>query len=187
MHDAALAQRRARSACGSERAPMRRTIDPRTLALPGAIPSGHEVDFRSMTRRPSRRSFAVLVACGASFALHACDGSPSQHDLGGGGAADAAPDQASDAAATSPCDTIGLTGAAPRCKVFAFCSSGDYELDCNRDDARCVCRTVTGKGRSDVAYDPGFCSLPDGDDPSQTSEALAAMFARVVQACEWTP
>ena len=116
--------------------------------------------------------------------LHACDGTAVVDEMDG--AADAAVDQmASEDAAAPPCAPIGVTGTAPRCKVFAFCSDGEHDLDCNRDDARCGCRTVTGKGRADVPYDPAFCSLPDAGDPSATSEGLEALFAAAAQACGW--
>lgn len=118
----------------------------------------------------------VLCACGETAVVDAPrDG------------ADAAADQTAEPAGSDRCDTFGATGVAPRCKIFAFCATGEYAIDCTAGGDLCRCITVTGKGRRDVAYDPAFCALPDGGDPLDTAEALDGLFAAAVRACEWSP
>ena len=134
---------------------------------------------------PRASYLAATIACVVALALDACDVSSAPEDAGG--SPEAGPDQASEASISSPCSTIGVTGEAPRCNVFAYCPTGDYELDCNHDDGRCRCRIVTGKGRAEVAYDPAFCSIPDGGSAAEISAQLAAAFAAATRACEWTP
>lgn len=133
--------------------------------------------------RAARSCPAWLVAI--ALVLHACgdDGTAGERD----DRADAATDATADAAPPPPCSGVGITGTAPSCKVFAFCITGEYALDCTAGDGRCKCITVTGKGRADVAYEPAFCALPDGGDALETAEALDRQFTAAVRACEWTP
>lgn len=144
---------------------------------------GHSAVRERVGQSAARSYPAWLLA--SSIVLHACGDETTRDESEG--PPDAAPDQTSDASVPPPCSGTGITGAAPRCKAFAFCATGEYAIDCTAGDGRCRCITVTGKGRRDVAYDPAFCALPDGGDALETAEALEAVFTAASRACEWSP
>ena len=80
--------------------------------------------------------------------------------------------------AGAACETIGRTGAADTCLLFATCGHRRFELDCSaRFTCLCSEPDVDGGPTKQIAAQPAFCESPSSD--------LRPAFEAARRACAW--
>jgi hypothetical protein len=89
---------------------------------------------------------------------------------------DAGVDAGHDAHDAGACETVGRTGAADTCLLFAYCGHRHFEVDCAARFT-CVCSEpdVDAGSTKTVAAEPIFCGSPTTD--------LGSAFAAARRAC----
>jgi hypothetical protein len=120
----------------------------------------------------------ALVACSEPFVTSEPVVDAAVDDAGiDAGAPDAASehDEHGDGGA---CDTVGRTGAADTCKLFAYCGHRHFEVDCAARFT-CVCSEpeIDGGPTKQIVAQPVFCESSASD--------MNAAFDAARRACGW--
>jgi hypothetical protein len=76
------------------------------------------------------------------------------------------------------CETVGRTGAADTCKLFAYCGHRHFEVDCTARFT-CICSEpeVDGGATKQIVAHPTYCESPAAD--------MNAAFEAARRACGW--